>query len=170
MRRKSTKTSFAEEQDILAVQGDVRIGRKESGTEERVGAVGRLLPKDVREGYEPGSGRREQCFGRVRPQPELAVHRAQSVPDVHREDPSLDQNASAFGPRVGQHTVHPCIIDRPERAEEPVPLRDHRVRWRGQDQVDGAVGYLRDPSRVAVDEPNGPLGPASHDPRKPCHG
>ena len=168
--REASQRSLPEEEDVLAIERHVRVGGKEAGAEERVGSVGGLLPQEVRERHEPDVGGRHERLRRVRPEPKLAVDRAERVPDVDREDPPRDEDAIALIPGVGEHPVHPRVIHGSERTEETVPLRDHRVRRGGEDEMDGSV---RDPGHsagIAVNEPDRPSGRVPHTGRKPWHG
>jgi hypothetical protein len=79
---------------------------------------------------------------------------------VDTDDTAVDDDPGEFRPRVAQHRVHPverrlpvpvveCGRDRGvHRRELVVPLFDHRVRWRGDDELD-AVVWEREPSGVA---------------------
>ncbi len=166
----TAEPSLPEQEDVLAVERHVGVRWQEPRAQEGVRAVGGFLPEDVRERDETKAGGRHERLGRVRPEAELPVDRAERVADVDREDPAGDENALALGPRIGQHAKHPGVVGRAEGAEEPVPLRDHRVRRRSEHQMDRPVRDPAQPARVAMEEPNGPPGWAAHGRPKPWHG
>jgi len=169
MLREPAELSFAEQEDVLAIQRHVRVGRKEARSEERVRAIGRLLPEDVRKGREAKAGCADHRLGRVRPDLELPVDRTQGIPNVDRQDAARDQDPSALDPRIGEHLQHSRIVGRPERPEEPVPLGDHRVRGRGEDEVDRVVGDRGELPCIPVDEPNEAPRWQRHAGGKPWH-
>jgi len=169
MRRERAKLAFPEQEDVLAVQRHVRVGRKEARTEERVRPVGRFLPEDVRERCEAEPGHADHGLGRVRPDLELPVDRTQGISDVDREDAPGDQDPSTLDPRVGKDLQHAGIVARPERPEEVVPLRDHRVRGRREDQVDRPVRDRGELARIPVDEPDEAPRWQRHARGKPWH-
>jgi len=170
MRRESAKPPLPEEEDVLAIERHVGVRWQETRAQERVRTVGGLLPEDVRQRDQSEAGGRHERLGRVRPEAELAVDRTERVADVDREDPAGDENALALAPRVRQHAKHPGVVGRPEGPEEPVPLRDHRVRRRREDQMDRAARDAAQPARVSVNEPDGPSCWPPHAGPKPWHG
>ena len=169
MAGEATQPSLPEQEDVLAVEGDVGIRGEESGPEESVRTVRRLLPEDVREWDESDAGGGHEGLRRVRPDPELAVDRAEGVSDVDREDSSGHEDPIALGPGVRKDPKHPGIVGGPERAEQPIPLRDHRIRGRSEHEMDRAVGDPAQPPSVPVDEPDGPSGDRTHGGGKPWH-
>jgi len=170
MGRETTEPALPEQQDVLAVERHVGVRWQEPRAEEGVRTVGGLLPEDVRERDEAKAGGGHERLGRVRPEAELAVDRAERVADVDREDPAGNEHALGLGPRIGQYAKHPRVVARSEGAEESVPLRDHRVWGRSEHQVDRAVRNPAQPARVAMEEPNGPLRWVAHGRPKPWHG
>src|SRR5208283_2754292 len=80
--RETPELSLAEEENVLAVEGHVGVRWQEPRVEERVGAVGRLLPEDVRERNQAEASRRHERLGRVRPEAKLPVRRAERIADV----------------------------------------------------------------------------------------
>jgi len=164
------EVALPEEENVLAVEGDVGVGGKEPRAEESVRAVGRFLPKDVRKRGESDSGRRDERLRRVRPDPELAVDRAKRIPDVDGEDSTGHEHPMALRPRRLQDPKYPGVIGRPECTEQSVPLRDHRIGGRGEHEVDRAVGDSAQSSSIPVDEADGPSGRRQHGRREPKHG
>src|SRR5580658_1178630 len=148
----TTERSLPEQQDVLAVEGHVGVGREEAGPEEGVRLVGRLLPEDVRKGTEPKTLRRHHRFGSVGPEAERPVGRAQCVPDVDRQDAPRYEDALALSPRPGENREHRRVVRRAEFPEQRVPLRDHRIGRGGDDEMDGFGVDAVDMTRVPLDE------------------
>ena len=170
MSRELAEATLPEEEHVLTVERNVGVGGKEPRAEEGVRAVGRLFPEDVGERDEPHARGRDERRGGVRPDSKFAIDRAERVPDVDRENPPGHEHSVARAPSRLEHPKHPRVIHRPERAEQPVPLRDHRIRGGGEHEMDRAVGDSAQPASIAVDQPDGTSGQGWHGRGEPYHG
>ena len=139
LRRVPPRASLAEEQDELAVEGHVRVRREETGTQERVGPIHRFLPEEVGKGAEPQSDGVLEDPDVVRPETEPVGVRPERIPHIDGHEASGYEDPVSAPPRVAKDPVHPVEVRGPLGGERGVPLRDHRVRGRGHDQVDRSV-------------------------------
>jgi len=167
VRRKAAQGPLAERKDELAIDRDVRVGGEEPRPEERVGSVGRFLPEDVRERNEPDPRRSDRGLRRVRPKPELPVDGTERVTDVDDEKTPRDEDPVTLLKGLREHLNHCPVGRRPELPEQGVPLRDHRVRGGGDDEMDRVAREAPKSTRVPVDEPNGPARRPAHVGSKP---
>jgi hypothetical protein len=85
----------------------------------------------------------------VGPQAESIVTRPQGVSDHDREEAAVDEETVTLPPCVPKDRVHGDVVPSTERAKESVPLGDHRIRRRGDDEVDGRRRKSPEVARIA---------------------
>ncbi len=158
MLRKLAKRSLPEEKNELAVQRDVGIRWKETRTEEGVGAVRWLLPEDVRKRYESHRGAPPDDGGVIRPQLKSRILGSDGVSDIDGENSSGHERPITRFPDRLQSSVHRAVVRRSQAPKQVIPDRDHRVRWRSDDQVDRVIRHFSQLGRVTAKEADPPGG------------